>query len=146
MTDMESAGAPMPRPDLLDAPFWAAASENRLVVQRCSECGKYEWTPQFSCSVCLAETLVWTEVSGRGEIYASTVVHAAQVAGMTPPYVVAIVRLDEGVDMLTNIIGTEPETVRIGQRVEVSFVRVDENISLPCFRPISSPIPLLLNG
>lgn len=136
MTDFEIPGRPLPELDMLTEPFWAAARENRLVVQQCSGCGKYEWTPQFACSACLSDTLVWTEVTGQGEIYAMTVVRSAQVAGMIPPYVLAIVRLDEGVHMLSNIVDAEPDRVRIGQRVEVSFVQESEEISLPCFRPV----------
>lgn len=137
MNEFETFGRPLPDPDLLTEAFWAAARENRLLVQRCNGCGKYEWTPQFACSACLADTLDWTDVSGRGSVYASTVVRVQQVAGMVPPYVIAIVVLDEGVHMLTNIVGVEPEAVRIGQRVEVSFVRASDDIALPCFRPLS---------
>src|SRR6218665_829407 len=138
MRGVETEGRPLPVPDVLDAPFWAAAQAGRLVIQRCTNCGRYEWTPQFACSSCLPETLAGAQVSGRGRVYASTIVGAMQVAGMPAPYVVAIVRLDEGIDMLTNIIGIDPEDVHIGQPVEVSFVQERDGISLPCFRPSSA--------
>lgn len=137
MTDAEP-GRPLPLIDALNAPFWTAARDHRLVVQQCALCSGYEWTPQFACSTCLSETLVWTPVTGKGEIYALTMVHVAQVANMTPPYLVAIVLLDEGVHMLTNIIDASPETICIGQQVEVSFLQERDGISLPCFRPIGA--------
>ncbi|QTH25006.1 OB-fold domain-containing protein (plasmid) [Rhizorhabdus wittichii] len=137
MTDCEP-GRPLPTIDMLNAPFWEAAHDGRLVVQQCAICGGHEWTPQLVCSACLSGTLVWTPVSGQGEIYALTIVRAMQVEAMPPPYVVAIVLLDEGVHMLTNIVDADPQSVRIGQRVEIAFVQERAGISLPCFRPIGN--------
>jgi uncharacterized OB-fold protein len=114
-------GRPVPEPTPLSAPFWRAAADGVLVVQRCQDCGRLEWTPQVACSRCLTETLQWARMSGRGTVYSFSVVHRPQTPAFPAPYVVAIVELEEGVRMLTDLVGVHPEQVRIGQPVAVAF-------------------------
>ena len=115
-------------------PFWAAVRQHRLEIQRCRECGGYEWTPQMVCGACLEDTLDWTAVSGLGTVYSFTIVRRPQSPAFTAPYVVAEVDLDEGPRLLANVIGVEPEKVRIGLRVAVGFEDF-EGLSLFHFRP-----------
>jgi uncharacterized OB-fold protein len=112
---------PVPEPTPVSAPFWEAASRGRLVVQRCRECGTYEWTPQVACSRCLTETLDWAPMSGRGTVYSFSIVHRPQTPAFRAPYVVAIVELEEGVRMLTDLVDVDPAHVAVGQPVEVAF-------------------------
>ena len=89
---------PLPQPTELSRPFWAAANEGRLTLQRCDACGHYRWTPQILCTNCLAEPFTWVEVSGRGKLYSYTIVHRAPLAGFEVPYVLAVVELKLGVE------------------------------------------------
>jgi uncharacterized OB-fold protein len=124
---------PIPTPTPLSEPFWAAAANGQLVVQRCTNDGHYEWTPQVACSSCLFDSLEWVPVSGRGSIYSFSVVFRPQVPGFPVPYVVAIVELAEGPRMLTQLTDdTPPEDVRVGADVRVRFTN-RQGVSLPYF-------------
>jgi uncharacterized OB-fold protein len=125
---------PMPRPSALTEPFWRATKEQRLVLQRCTSCGEYVWTPQMACRSCLTETLEWTEVSGRGTIYSFVVIHRAATPAFTAPYAVVIVELEEGPRILSDMVDVDPEAVRIGMPVEVAFEDAGE-VGLYHFRP-----------
>ncbi len=124
---------PVPHPTSLTAPFWQACRENRLLTQRCDKCGAYVFTPQRFCRVCHADALTWVESAGRGRIVTFTVVWRPQTPAFDPPYVVAVVRLDEGYEMLTNIVGAPADDVAIGAAVRVRFVPVTDAVTLPCF-------------
>jgi hypothetical protein len=125
---------PLPVPSPLTAPFWQAAKEGRLVLQRCTTCGEYVWTPQLACRTCLTETLVWTPVSGRGSIYTFVVIHRAATPAFRAPYAIVVIRLEEGPYMLSDMVDVDPAAVRIGMSVEVTFEDVGP-VSLYHFRP-----------
>lgn len=121
----------------LTRPYWQAAREGRLVVQRCGNCGSLRHPPLHRCPNCHATEVEWTPVQGRGTVYTFTVVehptHAALEEAV--PYVVALVELAEGPRILTNIRGCPPESVRVGMPVRVTFEKVDEVTTLPQFIP-----------
>ncbi|MGH7830576.1 MAG: Zn-ribbon domain-containing OB-fold protein [Candidatus Binatia bacterium] len=135
---------PLPEITPVTRPFWAAAAEARLLLQRCPDCGRYIWTPRPLCVECGSERLQWTEVSGRGTIYSFTVIR--QVAGRGSskafekdiPYVVAWIDLDEGPRMVSNVVGCPVDEVKIAMRVSVVFEPASAEISLPKFRPAVS--------
>lgn len=120
-------------------PFWDAAKEERLVIQKCAACGEWVFYPRIACPHCAADRLEWVEASGRGRIYSYTVVEnnapSAFIADM--PYVVAVIRLEEGVQLLSNIVGCDPHSVECDMPVEVCFEPLDEEFTLPKFRPAS---------
>ncbi|GAA1826228.1 Zn-ribbon domain-containing OB-fold protein [Planosporangium flavigriseum] len=127
-------------PDAETRPFWAAIAAGELHLQRCDTCGTAVFYPRAVCPHCFTGTLSWFRAAGTGTVHAYTVVHrafgefAAQV-----PFTVALVDLDEGVRMLTRIVGARPDEVRIGARVRLEITRLgdgagDENPALPCFR------------
>jgi uncharacterized OB-fold protein len=124
---------PMPRASWLTEPFWNAAAVGNLVIQRCERCTKLFFRPEAACPHCLSQEWDWEIMGGRGAIHSYTVVYRPAIPEMRVPYVVADVRLDEGVHMMTNIIGCEPESVAIGRRVRCRFVRINE-IHLPFFQ------------
>jgi uncharacterized OB-fold protein len=134
MTTVARSRIPLPEPSPLTMPFWAACQEHRLVVQRCRECGAWEWTPQLICSHCLRDALEWTPVSGRGVVYTFSVVRRPQMDAFEAPYVVAEIEIEEGPRLLSNVVGIAPDDVRIGLAVEVGFEDF-EQISLFNFRP-----------
>jgi uncharacterized OB-fold protein len=121
-------------PTELSLPFWSAARQHRLEIQRCSACGEYVWTPQAACRRCLTESLEWTAVSGRGTVYSYSVVTRPATAAFDVPYVVAIIELEEGVRMLSNLVMPDTSSVRVGMAVEVGFEDFDD-ISLLHFKP-----------
>jgi uncharacterized OB-fold protein len=130
--------APMPRPSLLSQPFWDAANEGRLALQRCDSCSAYRWTPQILCPACFGESATWTDVSGRGKLYSFTTVHRAPVPGFDVPYVLAVVELAEGPLMLTRLVDSDPAAIAIDDPVEVAFTRASEAINLYTFRAIAA--------
>ncbi len=126
---------PLPRPTALSAPHWEGCREGVLRVQRCGDCGAFVFIPQPLCTRCQGRDLEWVESSGRGRIYSYTVVHRPPRPEFEVPYVVAIVELDEGWHMLSNLIECAPEDARVEMPVEVVFVPKSDEVTLPCFRP-----------
>ena len=134
-TAPQPEGTPLPRPTPLSAPHWNACREGELRVQRCNDCQTYVFIPQPACTTCFSDALEWTIVEGKGTVYSYTVVHRPQQPAFKVPYIVAIVEFEEGFHMMTNLIGLEPDQVRIGMPVEVEFVERSETVTLPYFKP-----------
>lgn len=111
-----------PTPSLETQPFWDAAAEGRLVLPRCDACGFVIWYPRRFCPECSGRTITWFAASGAGTIYSCTVTRKGQGAwSEVGPYVLAIVELTEGPRLMTNVVGADPASVRIGAAVEVVF-------------------------
>jgi uncharacterized OB-fold protein len=105
-----------------DDPFWAAAAEGRLVLPRCRACSTYIWYPRATCPRCHATDAEWVPGSGRATVYSYTVnTRAFGPWADRTPYVIAYVELEEGPRVLTNIVGTDPGSVHIGQAVAAAF-------------------------
>jgi uncharacterized OB-fold protein len=113
-----------PLDDEISAPFWAAIDEERLVLPRCSECGKWQWYPDEAGPDCPGASLVWEEVATTGPLHTAPRVERALLPGgqADVPYVVAFVELDgvEGVRLVTNL--ADDSEVAIGERVRAEFV------------------------
>ena len=119
-------------------PFFEAAREQRLLVQRCTECGEHQFYPRKICIQCGSPGVEWVESSGRGTVHTFAVIHQQGMPGWRDetPYVAAIIDLEEGVRMTSNVVGIDPSAVTVGMPVEVTFV--DEGMYvLPRFRPAS---------
>lgn len=128
---------PLPEPTEVSRPFWEAAREGRLLVQRSKRTGKTVFYPRGVSPWGPDDELEWVQASGRGTVYSFTVARrptAPQWAG-DGPYVIAIVELEEGAHMTTNIVGCTPEEVRIGMAVEAVFDAVTPEVTLVKFRP-----------
>ena len=117
----------------LSLPFWQGCQSGELRYQHCEACGVPNFPPTEHCRQCLSAELRWERSSGLGEIYSWTVVHRPVTAEFEPPYAPAIVTLDEGYQMLTNIVGVVPEDLAIGMRVQVQFHAVGGEVTLPYF-------------
>lgn len=128
---------PLPRGE--EAPFFAAAAEGKLLIQRCPACGRTVSYPRVVCPFCHDGTPEWAEASGRGTVYSFSVLHRAGVPGFEPdvPYVVALVDLEEGARMMANIVNVEPDAVEIGMAVTVTFERRSADLVVPQFEPAS---------
>jgi uncharacterized OB-fold protein len=126
---------PLPVPDGDTKPYWDAAKEHRLVLRQCQDCRQAIFYPRSLCPHCMSDRLTWIQASGKGTIYAYTVVHQAPAAfADSVPYVVALIDLAEGVRMMSNVVGVPPADVRIGAPVEVVFDDVTPEVTLPKFR------------
>ena len=129
---------PMPVPDADSRPFWEACREHRLRIERCAECHAARFPPVAVCPHCGSPRSQWVTASGRGTVFSWIVVRhpvPRDVYAGEVPYVVALVELEEGVRMPTNIVGCAPEAIRPGMPVEVVFDDVSAEITLPRFRP-----------
>ncbi len=128
---------PVPRPYQDSKPYWDAAKENRLLLQRCRDCNRFQFFPRGVCSHCLGSALDWAESSGRGVVHTFTIANRAPHPGFADnlPCVIAIIELQEGVRMMSNIVNCKPETVRIDMPVKVVFEAAGPDIVLPMFAP-----------
>ena len=131
---------PLPRVDEESKGFWEACQRHELYVQRCGDCGLLRHYPRALCPSCLSDRTEWVRCSGKGTVYTFTVTHQNQAAGFRDelPYVMAYVELQEGLRLLTNIVGCAAEAVRIGMAVEVVFEDVTADVTLPKFRPVGA--------
>lgn len=127
---------PTPQPDADTAEFWAATLEGRLRIQRCRSCERFVHYPRVACPWCMSRDLRFEDVSGRGVVYSYTTVHRAPAAFADEvPYVVALVDLDEGVRLLSRLVGLAPDAVAIGMPVQVTFRPLTDEAALPFFEP-----------
>jgi uncharacterized OB-fold protein len=129
---------PGPTPTPESRRFWDAARAGRLEVQCCGSCGLLFHYPRVLCPRCWSDDLGWRAVSGRGMVATFTVLHRAVHPGWQAraPYVAALVDLEEGPRLLSNIVGVEPASVRVGLHVQVTF-EADGEAVLPRFVPRS---------
>jgi uncharacterized protein len=137
---MDAPKKPVPQVNPVAQPYWDAAREGRLVVQKCDGCGEYIFYPRQLCPRCHSQKLGWAQVSGRGSVYSYTVVKSNSPSYFLAdiPYVVAIIQLEEGVRMLSNVVGCDPDDVCCDMPVEVIFEKLDDEFTLPKFKPIGS--------
>lgn len=119
-------------------PFWDGTRAGRLLIQRCRDCDQPCFYPRMACPHCGSARLDWVETRGRGTVYSYTVVqnNAPSAFAGDVPYVVAVIRLEEGVQMLSNIVDCDPLAVQCDMEVEVTFERLDDEFTLPKFRPV----------
>ena len=130
---------PRPNPTRLTEPFWEGTRLGVLRIQRCRACDHWRWTPLLACPRCWSEDTEWAAASGLGTVYSYTVVHRpVDPAQFQAPYVLAVVHLDEGPHMLTNIVGCAPDAVRVDMRVTVRFERLDDEFVVYPFAPTGS--------
>ena len=128
---------PLPRINRDSAPYWRSAKEHDLELQRCSSCERFRFYPSLSCTFCQSLEAEWVPISGRAEVYTYSVVHRAPGAPFADllPLIVAMVELEEGPAMMTNLVDVDPAEVRIGMPVELAYEDVDDEVTLPVFRP-----------
>lgn len=104
--------------------YWEGAGRGELVLQRCRDCGVVQHRPRGLCATCLSDDIEHFVASGRGSVYTYSVVRQNQMPAFAKavPYVVSYVQLEEGPQLLTNIVGCDPDDVAIGMAVKVDFV------------------------
>ncbi len=117
--------------------FWDSCRRGQLVIQYCDGCDEYQWYPRGICADCWGESVRWVQSSGRGTVWTYTVTYQNRTPGFAEmvPYVLALVELEEGVRMFTNIVDCNPRDVHIGMAVEVTFQTATPQITIPYFKP-----------
>jgi uncharacterized OB-fold protein len=131
----QDGAIPHRHPSPLSRPFWEGLTKHELLFQRCGECKGSTHTPAVVCAHCGARTLTWVPSTGRGTVYSWTIVWRPQTPAFSVPYVPIIVDMEEGWQMLSNLVGCEHDAVHVGQAAEVVFHPLADDVTLPYFRP-----------
>jgi uncharacterized OB-fold protein len=132
------AKRPLPQPTPETAEFWEGAKRGELRVQRCRACGQAYFYPRPFCPNCSSRDVEWFTASGRGRLHTYVINHRpAYGFDDLAPYVIAIVELEEGPRLMSNIVGVEPtpERLPLDMALEVTWERQSDEITLPLFRP-----------
>ena len=124
---------PIPTPDQDSLHYWQGCKQHKLIVPKCLECGSMVFPSRIICPECFSGELAEVELSGLGTVYTFTVVYKGPSPAFQVPYVVALVELDEGIRMLSNIMETELDRIKIGMRVRCVFEDINDELTLPVF-------------
>jgi uncharacterized protein len=130
----------LPTPEGDTQPFWDAAAEQRLLLRRCDDCDTTHFYPRPFCPRCWSGNVSWVQASGRATLYTWSVVHSNDLPpfGDRVPYVAAVVDLEEGPRMMTNVVDCDAADLRIGMDLEVTFSQRTDDVTLPLFRPLAT--------
>jgi uncharacterized OB-fold protein len=128
----------MPTPDERSAEFFRAAKEGRLLIKRCTQCGRSLAPQREACDACTSEALEWAQASGKGTVYSFVVMHQMLHPAFRDegPYNVAVVELEEGPRIVTNLVGIANGDIRAGMRVEAVFEDLSDEVAVPKFRVV----------
>jgi hypothetical protein len=118
--------------------YWEGLKKRNLKVQKCDKCGEVFFPPRARCPECLGKQIGWIELSGRGELYSWSEIHVPPLA-LEKPYVLGIIDLEERVGRIITRIDAEPEELKIGMKMKINYVDVEENLTLCTFRPVACP-------
>ncbi len=136
---MTTYSKPMPNPmnEALSRPFWEAAKRHELVLPRCRTCSRIFFYPRERCPNCLSDDLDWTRASGMGRLYSFTVVHQTAHPSFQAesPHIYAIIQLNEGPRMPSNLVDCPIEDAKIDMPVEAVFDDASAEYTLVKFRP-----------
>jgi uncharacterized OB-fold protein len=132
---------PLPQPTTPEAmPYWEGAREGKLMLPRCQACAKAFFYPRVVCPFCASRDITWIQASGRGRLYSFAIAHQImnKAFRVKPPVILAMVELEEGPRLLTNLVNVaaDPGTLHCDMPVEVVFEKLTAEISLPMFQPV----------
>lgn len=135
LVDPQAGIRPAPKPSSMTREFWDGAKQGKLMLQYCRDTGKFQFYPRPVSIYTGRRNLEWREASGKGSVYTHTVTHRgpAPFRGIAP-YIIVTVELDEGVRIMSNLVNCEPDDVRIGMRVRVTWTPTGE-YRFPLFEP-----------
>ena len=126
----------LPKINPIDAPYWKAAAEEKLVIQKCRACGKRQFYPRVACVGCFSGDLEWVQARGEGKVHSFSWVLVPRNPAFkeeVPIYYINVI-LDEGVIIESRLLGENKEKLKIGDRVKVRYEQThDPGIKLPCF-------------
>jgi uncharacterized OB-fold protein len=120
--------------------FWDGTREGKLRIKRCPDCGRAHFYPRPFCPSCWSERVHWEDASGRATLYTYSIVYQNDLPPFPErvPYVAAIVDLEEGPRMMTNVVDCELDRLQVGMALEVTFREETDEVTLPVFRPAGS--------
>lgn len=125
---------PDPIVDDESRPFWEGIEEGVFLLKRCRPCGRTHYYPRSICPHCFSDETEWYRSGGQGCIYSYSVARREAV-----PYVIAYVTIDEGVTVMTNLVGFKPDELRVGARVRLAFAQTEGGKRLAVFQPATGP-------
>ena len=130
-------GQHLPVIDAESATFWAGTRQKRLLIRHCNSCGRHHFYPRHACPLCWSDNCEWRPTSGKGRVYSYTVIHHNDAPAFREllPYIVAVIELEEGVRLTTNVVECTPEAIHVGMPVEVVYEHLTDDVTLPQFRP-----------
>jgi len=133
---------PVPRVNETTKPYWDGARLGKLLLQRCNACRTVVHYPRAWCSKCWATDLEWIEATGRGHVITFTIVHQAPYESYAAdvPYVLAVIRLEEGPQMMANVLGVDPSRMRVELPVHVVFEERGDGFRVPQFEPAEESV------
>lgn len=126
----ETRDIPLPARSSETTAYWDAASVGKLLIKRCRSCGEAHHYPRTLCPFCFSANTGWEDASGRGTVYSYSVMRRVKV-----PYVIAYVTLEEGPTLMTNIVGCDIDSVRVGQLVKLAPGTAEGGFPIPMFVP-----------
>ena len=126
-----------PKPTPETQHYWDGAKAGELLLQACDECAHVYFPPRPFCPKCASRKVSIKKASGRGTLYSYVINHRPAAPGFTPPYAIAVVALEEGPRMMSNIIDCPqtPEALVLDMALEVAFETIDDKLTLPVFKP-----------
>lgn len=127
----------LPAPDPETQPFWDAARAGTLLIRRCLDCGRFHFYPRPFCPVCWSTNVEWVQAGGRATLYTWSVVRRNDLPPFHErvPYVAAVVDLDEGPRMMTNVVDCDFDGLEAGMPLDVVFQPISDDVTIPVFRP-----------
>ncbi|MEX2618242.1 MAG: Zn-ribbon domain-containing OB-fold protein [Alphaproteobacteria bacterium] len=130
---------PLPQPTPETQPYWDGAKAGELRLQRCGGCGHVYFPARPFCPACSSRDVAWFTASGRGTLFSYVINHRAP-KGFEAPYIIAVVQLEEGPRMMSNLVDCPqtPEALTLDMPLEVTFVTATDDISIPQFRPVGA--------
>ena len=123
-----------PHINYMSQPYWDASRERRLIAQRCDDCGKWFAPADAACPNCFSTNWTWQESTGKGTLYSFSAMHRV-LPGYPSPTILAVVELDEGFTMFTNMVECDEHDLTCDMPVEVTYEDIAEDVTLPMFRP-----------
>ncbi|MFW9842923.1 MAG: Zn-ribbon domain-containing OB-fold protein [Candidatus Thorarchaeota archaeon] len=128
------APAPVPVNAFDNRGFWEGVQKRQLVFERCGDCGTWVHPPRPMCPRCHSLKMEWSPSTGRGSVYSWVTYRVSPHPALEAPYAVVLVELEEGVRLISNLVGVDPDRIEIGMPVEVVFDEIAEGQYLPRFR------------
>lgn len=127
-SDSSNPQKPVPKPEADTEEFWKGCNNQELRFQKCGECGYVRWPPSYLCPECHSTETSWIISNGKGEIYTYCIFNMAFQESFKEevPYVTAVIELEEGPHLLSNVIGCDPSDVEIGMPVKVTWKKRGE--------------------
>jgi uncharacterized protein len=129
---------PIPIPSIESKPYWDGLKQHKLLMQRCDGCGKFWFPPSLLCPHCNDGRFTWSETKGTGRVFSFVVYHRVYHPGFADevPYTVAVIELDEGPRLISNVIGIPPDQVVCDMRVKIAYDDITDAMTIPKFAPV----------